>query len=286
MGRRERRIWWDANWQPGVFVCAAGALGVITIGALVAGKEVAGIFAMVLAVACLVAAVFGPRLRNMESSADGLKFSLDPEDREAAAAANAATQPETVEEIASDDPGPPSRSDEDPDVIGVLNFTVGDLAMGAIVRWARAIPELADADFRLFLYDGSRLVPAVEPPDNSESAGWLLGQGATGVAWSTGGYVLVEGDAVSDGTYGLTAEQQQRYRRLQVVAAAPIFDDLGEPIGVLTASSEDAASLLGTPAAEERHLGASLLMSRVLIELFKWVRRRVDEDVSDVAEGG
>ena len=108
-----------------------------------------------------------------------------------------------------------------------------------------------------------------EPADD-QSEGWEPGRGATGTAWSRRAYVYVEGAAVSDATHGLTPGQQERYRPLKAVAAAPIFNASGRVVGVLTASSTSDNHGLDSPEGQEDHTLAALLVSRLLIELFQW----------------
>lgn len=129
----------------------------------------------------------------------------------------------------------------------------------------------AGCDFRLYLYDDDkrRLVPAFEPkPD--ESVGWAPGQGATGAAWLLNEYVLVEGAQVYDGTYGLDASQQARFRELAAVAAMPVRNAAGDVIAVLTASTKDASNRMSTDEAFEQHTVLALLSSRVLVDLLHW----------------
>lgn len=134
---------------------------------------------------------------------------------------------------------------------------------------------LVGCEFRLFFYfaDRGRLLPVLDPDrDPERSEGWAPGQGVTGEAWRREDYVLATGSECSDGTYGLTASQQQRYRRLAAVAAAPVFNASGRIIAVLSASSEDANSRLLTEEGREEHLALAAAMSRVLVDLLFWER--------------
>jgi hypothetical protein len=96
---------------------------------------------------------------------------------------------------------------------------------------------------------------------------WEPGQGVTGAAWSSASLVRARGAPVSDGTYRLTREQQERYRQLAVVAAAPLLDARKRPIAVLsTASREDDGFIFeGDGAARLAALADAA--ARILIDL-------------------
>jgi hypothetical protein len=128
----------------------------------------------------------------------------------------------------------------------------------------------AHYEFRLFLPDptGQRLMPEYESAGPSPSAGWDIGQGATGTAWASRSYVRVRGTAVSDGTYGLSDEQQEQYRGLRVVAAAPVFNARVEPIAVLSVSSSHDDGFLFEGDSSLRHAELAEVVARVLIDIF------------------
>jgi GAF domain-containing protein len=96
-----------------------------------------------------------------------------------------------------------------------------------------------DFDITLYLYDpdADLLIPEfprdVEEP---ESKVFRPGDGATGTAWSEQQFTVVEGDDVSNATYGLTPRQQRLFRRYRSVAAHPVLVN-GVPIGVVMAIS-------------------------------------------------
>ena len=102
--------------------------------------------------------------------------------------------------------------------------------------------------FTVYLYDKKRdrlgpILPG-EPADAFELRSFAPGRGATGLAFQrakTEGagrvVVVVNGDAVSSGEYGLTPGQQQYFEGFRSVAATAIFIDRLEPVGVLTAIS-------------------------------------------------
>ena len=196
------------------------------------------------------------------------------EDQEREAVASSAASPTgLIDKIESSDPGPPLSATEDPEVVGTLNYTAGSIALGAVLDWVRAKSSVlgATVEFRLFIYDPEldRMLPAYEPPDD-RSEGWHPGHGATGTAWARRSYVYVEGDAVSDATHGLTPDQQARYKDLVAVAATPVFNSSGWIIGVLTASSMSENHGLDTDEGRQDLTLAALLVSRLLVDLFKW----------------
>lgn len=131
---------------------------------------------------------------------------------------------------------------------------------------------LAGCGFHLFLYDAEveRLLPALEPAATLPSQGWNAGQGATGEAFRRGEYVLVTSADVHNGTYGLTIEQQERYRHLALVAAMPVKTASGRTIGVLSASTDDCSSAAGSPEGFDEHLELAVFSARVLVDLLHW----------------
>lgn len=149
------------------------------------------------------------------------------------------------------------------------------LREAAAARLIRALLHPASSGFpahyelRLFLLDqgSDRMVPAFESAGIAASGGWLRGQGATGLAWSANSRVLMRGHVVSDPAYGLTAEQQQRYASLAVVAAMPVRTARDRVIGVLTISSTTDDGFLDKPAAVLAHLELAQIIGRLLIDM-------------------
>jgi hypothetical protein len=168
------------------------------------------------------------------------------------------------------------QSEQVHDLVGTVRRRrdEGREAAGRFILRELLRPEAArfppDYEFRLFLPDetGTRLVPEYESAGQSPSDGWNVGQGATGTAWSSASYVRVRGPAVSDGTYGLTAEQQTRYRTLAVVAAAPVLNARVKPIAVLSVSSSRDDGFLFEGEGPLRHADLAEVVARVLIDIF------------------
>jgi hypothetical protein len=102
------------------------------------------------------------------------------------------------------------------------------------------------------------------------SEGWAIGQGVTGEAWRRGAYVLATGSECSDETYHLNAGQQERYRELVAVAAAPVMNASGKVVAVLAGSSHDPETLLGSPEAFDAHIALAAAMARILVDLLGW----------------
>lgn len=103
-----------------------------------------------------------------------------------------------------------------------------------------------------------------------DAVSFAVDQGAVGRAWSEERYVVAHGAAVSDGTFGLSPEQQQRYADLAVVAAVPVANASGQPIAVLSASSKEPGTKLTSPEGFRYHLFLADLVARVLVDLLKW----------------
>jgi hypothetical protein len=130
---------------------------------------------------------------------------------------------------------------------------------------------LRDYDLHLFVLDedADRLLPIFEEEGWEGSEGWEPGKGATGRAYSTGEYVKVQGESVSDGSYGLTPEQQERYKHLEVVAAMPVRNARNETIAVLTASRDHDDGTLDREEGFEEMVLLATVCARILIDLLQ-----------------
>jgi hypothetical protein len=141
---------------------------------------------------------------------------------------------------------------------------------------AALLPEVtglpAEYKVQVFLPNAERtkLLAAYDPDHVGPEEGWQIDrdppQGVTGTAWKINSYVFAPGEKVSDATYGLTPEQQERYRSLTAVAATPIQNARNEPIGALTmfTTMEDAHI---DDDFVNRHIGAAEIVARVLIDV-------------------
>lgn len=111
------------------------------------------------------------------------------------------------------------------------------------------IPECYDSCVYL---DSDRLLLPWFPDfvdDPTDVRVFRYGNGATGRCFSEQQPVVVVGDAVSNGEYGLTLAQQEAFEGYQVVVAVPIrrLDD--SVIGALTVISQVNDSFFATPDA-------------------------------------
>jgi hypothetical protein len=172
---------------------------------------------------------------------------------------SAARQSRQVEELVGE---PLRRRQVDREVAGA------ELVRLLLTPTAMGLP--AHYEARLFLPDDSgRLMPSFEREDIEAAEGWEPGQGATGIAWQRNTYAFAENEEVSDDTLRLDQQQQQRYRRLNVVASMPVQDARGRAIGVLSISSPVNDGKLLTPAAVERHAELARIVGRVLIDILR-----------------
>jgi hypothetical protein len=129
-------------------------------------------------------------------------------------------------------------------------------------------------ELRLFLPTGpeERLMPSYERGEIDESDGWASGQGATGLAWSRNAYIRVEGRRVTDKAFGLTGDQVARYGALKVVAAEPVRNSRGRPIGVLSVSSKTNDGFLMSHDGLVEHIELAEVLARVLIDVLRVAR--------------
>jgi hypothetical protein len=126
---------------------------------------------------------------------------------------------------------------------------------------------------QVFLPDRRRhsLMPWWDPLRIGPEEGWRIDrdppQAITGAAWASDDYVFAKGAAVSDATYGLTREQQERYERLTGVSAAPIRDAHGRPVGVLTVCTEASEPRVSEKDFVERQVALAASVAPLIIEL-------------------
>jgi hypothetical protein len=148
-------------------------------------------------------------------------------------------------------------------------FLSGARLMRSLLTHETGLP--AHYEFRVFLYDGelNKMIAAYEPDDVEKSEGWDIGHGATGEAWDRKEYVIARGDAVHDGTYNLSPEQQERYRDLEVVAAMPVRNAREQVIAILTGSSKNDDGVLANPEGYRRQRELSEIVARILIDILR-----------------
>ncbi len=240
----------------------AGTVVLVLLGAvlLVAslfqsdGNDVFAVGLLVFGSGLVVLGVVLPRLLNAEMGpATGFKLTL-AEDREVSTGLAHSGDGATVETS---------------QVVAATRVVLASEVLGRLL--APESGPLSGASFHLYLFDEQRelLLPAFEGRP-SPSRGWKPGTGAVGEAWASAEYVLVRGPEVSDDTYGLTPAQQRRARDLAVVAAMPVTNASDEVIAVLSGSSVDPDSPLGTPEAFDAQLLIAQEVARVLVDLLRW----------------
>jgi hypothetical protein len=107
----------------------------------------------------------------------------------------------------------------------------------ALLRCGYRLPE--DWEFTAYIFnrDTNRLEPVWPRPHDDPQ--WSVkcfepGKGATGLAWKYGALIVKYGDEVSDATHGLDPEQQKAFAEYRTVAAAPIYSDAQDKVGVLS----------------------------------------------------
>lgn len=245
------------------------ALGSATIGVaftLPAPRDELAAWALTLGATMAILAALIPWIRRAQvSPTAGLSVAMrDPQGEVAA---------ELAEEVGADERrvgAVGARVDED-ELIGAGRLNAASAAIEGIVNTTYTL-ELSDCEWHLYLYDSDRdwLLPVFEPADDPESEGWQVGKGATGTAWARREFVVVAGAEASDGTYGLSAEQQERYRSLHAVAAIPVQSWSGAVIAVLSASTADHNTNLVRPEAFDELAVKAVQISRILIDLLKW----------------
>ena len=98
-----------------------------------------------------------------------------------------------------------------------------------------------------------------------------------GTAWATGTYAIAEGLETSDATFSLSAEKQNRYSDLAVVAAMPVTNAAGHVLAVLSAASDDPDAELRSEAGMESLVALADAAARVLVDLLKWFADDYDE---------
>jgi hypothetical protein len=250
-----RRGWtWVTRHGQTVVLVTVGL--VLLVASLFQGKghDVFAVGLLVFGTSLVVLGVVLPRLQNAEMGpATGLKLSLSAERETSTRLA----ETEQVEVVAPDE------------IVSATRLVVASELLERML--APDDGPLAGALFHLYLFDEERdlLLPAFEGRP-SFRRGWRVGRGAVGEAWASGQYVLARGPEVSDDTFGLTPDQQRRYRELAVVAAMPVTNARGEVMAVLAGSSPDPGSPLGSAESFDAQLLMAQEVARVLVDLLQW----------------
>ena len=247
--------WFTRHGTTLVLVC----LGVVLLVASLfqsGGDQAYAFGLLVFGSGLVVLGVVLPRLQNAEvGPATGFKLTLADEAERVLSTALASSEGTATVEVDH--------------VVAATRVVLASDVLGRLL--APEAGPLAGAWFHLYLFDDQRelLLPAFEGRP-SPSKGWRPGVGAVGEAWSTGEYVLAKGEEVSDDTYGLTPAQQHRARNLALVAAMPVTNAGDEVIAVLSGSSVDPDSPLGTVEGFDAQLLVAQEVARVLVDLLQW----------------
>lgn len=249
--------------------CVLGATGVVALVAGLiqqVGRDLLAGELVFLGVGALVLSAFAPRISNMEFGPKGMKASLT---------ANEHQVEESTGYLSGDDVLEPGESlEQDEVVIGARTALAGEAIATLLAPEPDSI--LHGSILRMYLLDEDEqlLVPMIRSgdPEPHDVERFRLGCGATGTSFARGEFVYVDGDAISDATYGLTQDQQRYFARLSAVASLPVANAVGTVIGALTASTdaEDGPEKLSTEDAYYDLLVRSLALARVLVDVLKW----------------
>ncbi len=249
------RVWaWTSRHGQTVVLAGIGLVLLLSSLFQGRGRDVFAVGLLVFGTSLVVLGVVLPRLQNAEvGPATGLKLSLTAEREMSTRLAES----DAVEGVAGDE------------VVSATRLVVASECLARML--APDSGPLAGAVLHLYLFDQERdmLLPAFEGRP-SFSRGWRMGRGAVGESWASGEYVLARGPEVHDDTYGLSSDQQRRYRELAVVAAMPVTNGAGAVIAVLAGSSTDACSPLAADEGFDAHLLVAQEVARVLVDLLKW----------------
>lgn len=151
--------------------------------------------------------------------------------------------------------------------------------------------------FNLRLYlpgnEGEVLLPVLhEEGTRAEEDVFSPGEGAVGLAWLRRRCVVLEGDEVAASVAAMPPHRRARYAKLRAVAALPVLDVGGRPVGVLSASTRDERAGLELPDVLEELAAAAEVAARVLVDLLGWAEDRLpslplaDPEPRSTAPGG
>jgi hypothetical protein len=115
-----------------------------------------------------------------------------------------------------------------------------------------------------------RLVPIADSDPDEPVDEWEPGQGATGYAFQRNEHVVAKGPTVYDGSYGLTPDQQKRYRQYHLVASFPILDESNEPIGALSLLRRRDDGAMDTEEGVNAHVELATLIGSIMVHLLEW----------------
>lgn len=259
MTPRKRQSAFSPQPLPSAVLIAAG-IGLIVAGVVQDDARVAEAIVFVAFGSGLLAlgATF-PRLTRAKVGKEG--FELDLSAREATSL------------LVSEPPVGVAAEVDDLDDDDIIAATRSLLAQNTLLPLLRADEgPLQSAQLELYLYDADAgLLRPMEMPDRpTPPDAWPAGRGAVGTAWERGEFVVVEGRATSDETYGLSPEQQEHHQELTAVAAMPVVNAQSQVLAVLGASTIDAAHGLASQEAFDDLVVRGQLIARILVDVLKW----------------
>ena len=257
MGAATRRL---ANAEIGRPYAALVGSGVVVAGlGLSSGRNTVASTAIVAGSVLVVLGALVPWFRRVSWKHGELEIE-HPEIRKAQAAQDLAER--------QSGPGLRLHSGEDVDAARLYSARV---ALKAIYGDAAAyVPAFEQCEFRLFMFDEQRspLVASVRPLDQlAVGREWRPGEGATGVAYESGEYVVAVGDQTHDETFNLDASAQMAFAHLTEVAAMPLANASGRAVGVLSVPHSTEKTILNTPEGYEAHARAAAAATRVVVDL-------------------
>lgn len=157
------------------------------------------------------------------------------------------------------------------DLEETTSYALADFAIRTLLNGEEGT--LAGCDFHLYTYDrfSRRLLPVFETEDSVEpSEGWPTDRGVVGRVYTEQTTVIARGAECSDGTFGLSEEQQERYADLEQVVATPVFDGQRRVIAVLAGSTARPDAALATDDGATELEGLAAFVARVLVDVLKW----------------
>jgi hypothetical protein len=251
------RSWLQRQWTSVVLI----GTGWIVIVAGVVQKPARDGFAVVCVVAGLLLVAIGAlHHRGIQGSAGptGLQVSVPPE-----------SPPQAIARLATLPHYPQPDALPEDETSDLARVFLGNQVLDSMIR--RPGPPLDDCVAQVWLFDADEgVLRGILEPDRPGEPVFRPGQGAVGMAWETGSYVIAEGDSVRDDTFGLTDEMQRRYADMAVALAVPVTNEAGETIAALSAGTRNPQSELAHEAGLDHLLYLSELVARVLIDLFMW----------------
>lgn len=204
--------------------------------------------------------------RGMRGGAGPLNVSVPPE-----------PAGETTKRIAerSRQPTPEELADDETD--DAARYLLGERALEQFVL--TPAPPLNDCRGQVWLFDDNKeILYGILEPGHPGNVTFAPGEGAVGRSWVEEAYVIAEGEAVVSRDLGLDAAKIDRYADVTAAAAVPVFNAGGEKLAVLSMSSQDPDTQLGSEEGLQHLLFLAEVTARVLVDLFKWFDEGIVQD--------